>query len=456
MNDEGDIEYIIGEQVMEHALQRLRSGVDGLGSTADPDAMAERLGDSITPAGLGGSEALRLFTDVVQPACLQVDHPRFLSFVPAAPTNMALLGDVLLSASRIYGGSWMEGAGAVQAENDVIRWIVDICGLPGGSGGVFVPGGTNGNTSALIAARHRWRAGGAHERSGGIIISSESVHASIPQAARAMDAELLLVPGDELGRLDRASLQAVLRALGDDASEVFAVVATAGTTNAGVLDDLEAAADACEELGAWLHVDGAYGLAAACSPRYRHLFRGVERADSLIVDPHKWLFGPFDSCALVYREPAVAKEAHTQRADYLDVLQDSDESGRPHWNPSDYAHHLSRRPRGLPMWFSLVALGTDAYAEAIDTTMALAKQAAALAREVPHLELLVEPELTTVVFARLGWTSSDYAEWSRRAMEAGTGVLLPTTWNGDPAFRMCIVNPQTEIGDIKSIVEALL
>ena len=135
-------------------------------------------------------------------------------------------------------------------------------------------------------------------------------------------------------------------------------MATSGTTNLGVIDDLAGIAEVCRERGLWFHVDGAYGGAALAAPSVRHLFAGIEHADSFIVDPHKWLFAPFDCCALVYRDPEVARRAHTQHAGYLDPINEAGE-----WNPSDYAMHLSRRARGLPFWFSLAVHGTDAYRE---------------------------------------------------------------------------------------------
>ncbi len=448
----------LGQSVVSPAVNRLSDPDPELGISVDATDIADMAGNSISPEGIGGDEAFRLFAEVIEPSCLAVDHPRFFSFIPAAPTRSSLLADLLLSSTRIYGGSWMEGAGAVYVENQVLRWIADLCGLPEAAGGVFVPGGTNGNLSSMIAARYAWRQRGAgrHDAVRGVIISSDSVHASVPQAARAMDCEMVCVPGDDAGRLCRETLQRVLRALGNDRDRVFAVVATAGTTNAGVIDDLDAAADAADDLGCWLHVDGAYGLAAVCSEQSRGLFAGVERADSLIVDPHKWLFGPFDSCALLYRDPAIARAAHTQRADYLEVLQSTDDQGTPGWNPSDYAHHLSRRPRGLPLWFSLASHGTTAYAEAIETTLAVAREGAELIRSASHLELLLEPDLTVLVFRRRGWTHANYVSWAREVMEEGTAVVLPTQWKGETALRMCIVNPDTTIGDIKVVVDRLL
>ena len=150
-----------------------------------------------------------------------------------------------------------------------------------------------------------------------------------------------------------------------DRERLFAIVATCGTTNAGVIDDLAGAAATAAELGTWFHVDGAYGGAALAAPSVRRRFDGVERADSFIVDPHKWLFAPFDSCALLYRDPEIGRHAHTQHAEYLDVLHGEDDEYE--WNASDYAHHLTRRARGLPLWFSLATHGTEAYTDAIET-----------------------------------------------------------------------------------------
>ena len=166
----------------------------------------------------------------------------------------------------------------------------------------------------------------------------------------------------------------------------FAVVATCGTTNFGIIDDLASVAEVCREYGIWFHVDGAYGGAGLAAPSVRDLYAGIEHCDSFIVDPHKWLFAPFDCCALLYREPAEARAAHTQRAGYLDVLTDADE-----WNPTDYSVGLTRRARGLPFWFSLAVNGTDAYEAAIEHTLDVARFAEAEVRRRPDLELVREP-----------------------------------------------------------------
>jgi glutamate/tyrosine decarboxylase-like PLP-dependent enzyme len=448
------------DAIVRYAVERIRLTPPPLDHPRTPDELRSMVGETVTPQGIGGLEALRLFGDVLAPACISTDHPRFLSFVPAAPTEASILFDLVVGASSIYGGSWLEGAGAVFAENAALRWISDLAGFPAGAGGVFVSGGTAGNLSALLAARWKWRAGagGAHDRTRGLMLVSGGAHSSIAQAARAMDADLIVAPADDRGRLTAEAIRATAAELSrDDHERLFAVVATSGTTNAGVVDDLTAAADVAEDLGTWLHVDGAYGGAGLAAPSVRHLYDGIERADTFIVDPHKWLFAPFDSCALVYRDPEIGRLAHTQHAEYLDVLHADHEhaSGSADWNASDYAHHLTRRARGLPFWFSLATYGTDAYTEAVERTLRTAREGAALVTAAEHLELIMEPELSIVLFRRIGWGPADYQAWSDDQLRRGESFVTPTAWGTETVLRWCIVNPTTTVEDLADIVGSL-
>jgi glutamate/tyrosine decarboxylase-like PLP-dependent enzyme len=260
-----------------------------------------------------------------------------------------------------------------------------------------------------------------------------------------MDVDVLQVSHDERGRLTGEALRGSLDAAGDDG--VFAVVASAGATNAGTVDDLAGVADVCAERGLWLHVDGAYGGAGLLAPSVRPLFDGIERADSFIVDPHKWLFAPYDACALLYREPSVALRAHRQEASYLDTAL-----ATPDWNPADYAFHLTRRARGLPLWFSLATYGTDAYREAIESVLALTRAAADEIRRRPELDLIMEPDLSVLLFRRAGWTSDDYERWWRRVLDAQVGFVQPTSWEGERVARLCFVNPNTTIEHVRAIL----
>jgi glutamate/tyrosine decarboxylase-like PLP-dependent enzyme len=439
------------DAVLAYAADRLSLDPVPLDGPLDDAELLEEAGVTITPGGLGTARALDVFADVLAPSCLSTDHPRYLSFIPCAPTQEAAAFDVVVGASSIYGGSWLEGSGAVHAENETLRWIAGLAGLPPQAGGAFVPGGTIGNLSALVAARHtaRHRADEAgSDLQPWRVATTYGAHSSIQSACDVMDAELVIVPADDRWRLTGDNLRKTL--LDNDPRTFFAVVATAGTTNFGIIDDLASVASVCEELGIWFHVDGAYGGAALAAPSVRDRFRGVERADSFIVDPHKWLFAPFDSCALLYREPALARSAHTQRAGYLEVL-----TGAPDWNPTDYAVGLTRRARGLPLWFSLAVHGTDAYARAVERTLEVARYAEAEIGRREKLELLRERDLSVMVFRRVGWSREDYEAWSDRLLAEEFAFVVPTTHEGETVTRFAIVNPTTTEDDILAILDTM-
>ena len=451
---------LLTQAVVRYAVERMNMDPPPLDKTRPATELRAMVGQTVTATGIGGLEALRIFADVLGPASISIDHPRFLSFVPAAPTEAAILFDLVVGASSIYGGSWLEGGGAVFAENEALRYVADLVGLPPTAGGVFVTGGTAGNLSSLIAARFRWRQrrDGALDRTRGLLVTGKGAHSSVVSAARAMDADVVLVPADDHGRMWGAALRDTIAGLSEeDRQRTFAIVATAGTTNAGVIDDLAGVAEVCAEFDVWMHVDGAYGGAGLAAPSVRDRYNGIEHADSFIVDPHKWFFAPFDCCALVYRDPNLARAAHTQHAEYLDVLHGgTDDSPDGHeWNPSDFAHHLSRRARGLPFWFSLATHGTEAYRDAIETALTVTRQGARVIDDAAHLELIMEPELSILLFRRTGWTATDYQAWSDRLLDEGVAFVTPTSWNGEVVLRLCIVNPLTSVDDIQLIVDSL-
>ena len=450
MHRNDDATEAMARAIVAYAIDRIRLDPPPLDQPSSP-AELDRLGQSVTGAGIGQMPALRLFCEHLAPACVSQDHPRQLAFVPSAPTEAAVLFDLVVGASCIYGGSWMEGAGAVWAENQALRWIADLAGMPTSAGGVFVSGGSAANLSALVAARHRARQRrGARPNRWWIAVSSEA-HISVATAANVMDVEVMSVPTDDTGHMTGAELRRTLEAhRWPPGDELFAVVATAGTTNIGAIDDLNGIAELCAEYGLWMHVDGAYGGAALAAPSVRDRFDGIERADSFVVDPHKWLFAPYDCAALLYRDPSVAAAAHAQHAGYLDVLHDAGE-----WNPSDYAFHLTRRARGLPFWYSLAAHGTDAYRDAVEAGLATARTAARLIEAHPRLELVLKPELSAVLFRRPGWSGAQYYAWSDRLLADQVAFCVPTTWRGETLLRFCFVHPRTETADVESVLETL-
>ena len=354
---------------------------------AQSESLHASLEGLINPTGTDASRIMEIFDDELATAVVSCDSPRFLSFIPAAPTKAALLFDMVVACSSLQGTSWMEAAGAVAAENQALGVLADLAGLPTGAGGCFVSGGSAGNLSALMVARdtasHRM---GDRAPSRPVVAISEEAHSSVGKALRVLGVEALLVPCDD-HRMTGSGLAATLEGH-PRADDVIAVVATGGTTNAGIIDDLAGVGQIARDRSLWFHVDGAYGCAALLAPSIRERFDGIELVDSFVVDPHKWLFAPFDCAALLYREPHLAKAVHTQDASYLDVMHDD---SRDDWNPSDYAYHLTRRARGLPLWFSLAVYGTDAYRDAVETVLTVTQQTADLVEQAPHLELVRRP-----------------------------------------------------------------
>jgi glutamate/tyrosine decarboxylase-like PLP-dependent enzyme len=234
-----------------------------------------------------------------------------------------------------------------------------------------------------------------------------------------------------------------------DLTYVAAVVCTSGTTNAGIIDDLAGVGDIARRNGWWFHVDGAYGGAGIFARSLRGKFAGIELADSFIVDPHKWLFTPFDCCALIYREPECARPVHTQDASYLDVIHVSDGE----WNPTDYAYQLTRRARGLPLWFSLAVHGTDAYRDAIEAALRLARETADLIESIPHLELIRRPDLGVVLFRRVGWATPDYHAWARALHEEEIAFIPPSKWEGETVGRFAFLHPHTTMELVHQILD---
>ena len=441
----------IVDAVLEYSRRRMLATDVPLDKPQTPAELNRLVGPTITDAGLGAARALSVFEHILAPACLTTSHPQYLSFIPAAPTMAAVAFDLVVSASGLYGGSWLEGSGAVHAENEVLSFLAAEFGLPASAGGVFVQGGTIGNLSALVAARETAKAklvaAGAELPERWKIVCSKEAHSSNKSAAKVMDADVVLVPAGEDGVLRADTVREALIEHGD---AVCAVVATGGSTNFGIVDDIAGIAALKDEFDFWLHIDGAYGLTAMLAPATRPLFDGVGRADSVIVDPHKWLYAPFDCCALIYRDPENGRRAHTQHAEYLDTLTDGDD-----FSPSDYSIQLTRRPRGLPLWFSLATYGVDAYRDSIGATVALTKRIADEISRRPELTLVRDPQLSVVVFERNGWDRADYDRWSDELLDSQRAFVVPSSHAGRPNTRFAILNPLTTFEDLVGILDTM-
>ncbi len=451
-----DIEMVeMTLDVVKYAINRITKTNPELGKPKTEEELRRLVGETVTNKGIGGERAFQLFRDVLVKATVPIDHPRHLAFVPAAPTRAAILFDLVTSASSIHGAYWMEGAGGIFCENEAMQWLVSLTGMPKPAFGVFTSGGTAANLSAMVTAREKWRKDPKNQNVKGLMITSTGAHSSIKAMAKVIDVDVLLVETEDA--MSGSALQTLINGLDTiQRARVFAVVATGGTTNAGIIDDLSGVAEVCERERLWFHVDAAYGGGALAAKSVRHLFNGIERSDSVTIDPHKWLFSPYDCGAVLYKNPEEAKEAHSQQGSYLEIFKDEGAHG---FNPSDYQIQLTRRLRGLPLWYSLATHGTEKYAWAVEEGIQLANLAGKLITAHPLLELVREPSLSCVLYRRKGWTPDDYRNWTYKNHEAGFALVTPTKWKTTTGYetvsRFCFINPDTTEKDIADILKSM-
>lgn len=439
--------------VMKYTIDRISNLTPELGAPKKEEELLSMVGETITPGGIGGETAFQLFRDVLVKATVPIDHPRHLAFVPAAPTRAAIMFDLVTSASSIHGAYWMEGGGGIFCENQAMKWLVSLTGLPEDAFGVFTSGGTVANLSAMVAAREHWRSENP-ENSGlkALLLTSNGAHSSIQAMAKVIDADVVLINSSEEYITGKDLEKTIATLSAEDRKRLFTVVATGGTTNAGIIDDLDSIADVCEREKLWFHVDCAYGGGALAAKSVRHLFNGIEKADSITIDPHKWLFSPYDCGAVIYKNMQLAKNAHSQKGAYLEIFKDEGAQG---FNPADYQIQLTRRLRGLPLWFSLAMHGTDKYRQAIERGIELAGIAEAKIKDHPDLELVRPAGLSVVLFTRNDWEPEQYRDWTYKNHKSGFALVTPTTWKGKTVIRFCFINPDTTEKDIDMILDTL-
>jgi aromatic-L-amino-acid/L-tryptophan decarboxylase len=448
-----DFDAELADKVFAYCRDRLEMDPVPLDFGSLLDIPMEKLDGLITPGGRDADEVIELFRDTLAPAVVSIDSPGFLAFIPNAPTKNSLLFDMIVACSGLNGTSWLESSGVVVAENQALAFLADAAGLPNGASGAFVSGGSMGNLSSLTVGRDVGRAKHPEldPRALRFAISADA-HSSIGKALHVLDVEALIVATDD-HRFTRSALEAAL-ASDPHPETVVGIVATAGTTNAGIVDDLEGLGSFAREHDLWFHVDGAYGGAAILSATHRHLFEGIRHADSFIVDPHKWLFAPLDCCALIYRNPTVARKVLAQQASYLDVLHESDDENYE-WNPSDFGIHLSRRARGLPFWFSLVTNGSAAYESAVQHAIDLAQRTEKLINDSDHLEMVRPSSLSIILFRRKGWSAERYLEWSQDLLRRQVAFVTPTKWEGETVGRLAFLHPNTTDEMVQQILDSM-
>lgn len=387
----------------------------------------------------------------------RVDHPRFFAFVPSAPTWPGVLADFLAAGFNVFQGTWLESAGPSQVELVVLDWMRTWVGYPEGAGGLFTSGGSAANLDAVVALREH--AGNPARPS---LYMSDQAHSALVRAARIAGIPregIRVLPSDDGFRV---RLDALARAVEEDRAAgrtPLAVLANGGATNTGTVDPLERLADLCGEEGLWLHVDAAYGGFAVLTPEGKEAFRGLERADSVALDAHKWLFQPFEAGCLLVRDVRTLERAFHTRPEYL---QDVD-LGTAQVNFADRGLQLTRSFRALKVWMTVQTFGMEAVREGVRNGILLARRAAEHIRASPLLELLSPPSLGVVCFRVRppgGEMDEDgLEELSRRVqdrvVESGVAMTSSTRLGDTFALRLCILSHASTWEDVAATLEAM-
>jgi glutamate/tyrosine decarboxylase-like PLP-dependent enzyme len=395
----------------------------------------------------------QLADDVLAPMS-RLAHPGYFAFIPASSTFPGALGDLIASALDIDVGSWMSAAGPSQLELVVLGWFKDWIGYPAEAAGILVSGGSAANITALACAREAL-VGPMSDRV--VLYTADQTHSSIARAARLLGFrpdQVRILPTDSTHRLHLEALVGAIDADSRAGRQPLVVAANAGATNTGAVDPLSELAEICRERGLWLHVDGAYGGFASLSERGRAALRGIELADSVTLDPHKWLYQPIECGALLVREGHLLARGFTINPDYLADYKSEEVSF------SDLGLQLTRSARALKIWLSFNYFGADAFRAAIDRAIDLALLAEQQVRESPALELLSPASLGIIAFRRTFGGIEDEqmleqlnAELVNAFERTGRGLVSSTRLRGTYAIRLCVMNHTSGPGDVADTLE---
>lgn len=435
-----DVEELrrLGHWVVDRTIEHLATLGDRPAVRAAPYSdLAAALGGSAPRGPQPVDDGLALLADVALEHQQHGDHPRYFARVPGPSSHVAVLGEWLGTGMQAIASSWGGGSGTATLELVALGWLRDALGLAPAAEGVLVSGGSMASTTALVAARA--------ENGLGVVYVSDQTHSSIARSIVSLgwpDEQVRVLPTDSSFRLAPSTLAAAVR---DDRAAGLrpsVVVGTAGTTNTGAVDDLPALASLCADEGLWLHVDGAYGGPTALLPGG---IPGLDRADSFVLDPHKWLFQPYDvGCVWVARPGALERTFGM----YPEYLADAQASGAGEVDLHNRGFELTRRARGAKLWLTLRTYGLDALAAAVQHGVSLAEHAQSVVSAEPSLSVVTPASLGVVTFAVDGLDDAGHAAVASAVTDDGFAALSSTVLLGRTVLRLCTINPRTTPDDV--------
>ncbi len=437
-------------ELVEQAMERIAAHVDSLpeqpvSAVGGGAELARSLAEPLPETGMPFDDILELLFERVVPCTYNTASPGYLAYIPGGGLLHSAVADLIANAVNRYVGVWLAAPGLVQLELNVVRWLCQMVGYPPPAGGHLTSGGSLANLTAIVTARHE-RLGERFQN--GTLYTSDQTHHSVRKAAVLAGfpaRNVRPVPSDDRFRIRTGALE---RRLDEDARqglEPFLIVGNAGTTNTGAVDDLEALAEVAARRGLWLHVDAAYGGVFALTERGRATLAGLERADSMTLDPHKGLFLPYGTGSLLIRDAGALERTHSIHADYMPAMQSDPDLV----DFCEQSPELSRDFRGLRLWLPIKMHGIDAFRQSLDEKLDLARWAAGELRRIPGIEILAEPELSLVVF-RLAREGLGPAELDRlnhqlldRINRRQRVFLTGTTLAEGFALRICVLSFRT-------------
>lgn len=452
----------IGRQVADFVAEHLATLREQPAfRTLDRRDARQLFGDALQDAPVAPTAfdtLLAEFRESVVPHHAREPHPRFLGYIPSCPTFPAVMGDWLATGFNFFSGVWSVAAAPNEIELTVLEWFRRWMGMPDGSRGLLTSGGSAATVTAVVAARHA-AIGDAGDIAPLTVYCSDQAHSSVAKAAWIAGIarrNVRPVPSDASYRMQVDELRAMIQADRDAGLRPFLICATAGATNTGAVDPLRDIADVAARERLWLHTDAAYAGFSMLTARGRLLLDGLGRADSLTLDPHKWLYVPFECGCLLVRDPARLESAFSVHPEYLQDVRARDTEV----NFADYGEQLTRYARALKVWFSVRYFGTDAIAAAQERAMGLAELAERIVRESPDLEVLTPAQFGIVCFRARPRGMDDEErlnELNGRVNDAvnrsGFVLMSSTRLRGVLSLRLCIPGYRTSEEDVRAVLD---